>query len=89
MTRGRDYRVRRVGGWARQTRWQLPHLRSSAARKLPLRVGRKEVGALEISRLALPLPSLLPSVNQIGFDSYDLIAGTLAKGRTDGGSCSG
>jgi hypothetical protein len=37
------------------------------------------VSALEISRLALPLPSLLPSVNQIGFDSYDLIAGTLAK----------
>ena len=38
------------------------------------------MGALELSRLALPLPSLLPSVNQIGFDSYDLIAGTLAKG---------
>ncbi len=43
-------------------------------------MGRKRVGALELSRLALPLPSLLPSVNQIGFDSYDLIAGTLAKG---------
>ena len=39
------------------------------------------VGALTISRLALPLPALLPSVNQIGFDSYDLIAGTLKKTR--------
>ena len=39
-------------------------------------------GALELSRLALPLPALLPSVNQIGFDSYDLIAGTLAKQKT-------
>jgi hypothetical protein len=48
---------------------------------VPLRAGSKRVGALELSRLALPLPSLLPSVNQIGFDSYDLIAGTLARGK--------
>ena len=41
----------------------------------------RRVGAIELSRLALPLPSLLPSVNQIGFDSYDLIAGTLARER--------
>ena len=47
-----------------------------------LRVGRRRVGALELSRLALPLPSLLPSVNQIGFDSYDLIAGTIARERS-------
>ena len=44
-----------------------------------LRVGDDRVGALELSRLALPLPSLLPSVNQIGFDSYDLIAGTVSR----------
>ncbi len=35
------------------------------------------VQAIELSRLALPEPSLLPSVNQIGFDSYDLIAGLI------------
>ena len=35
------------------------------------------VQAIELTRLALPEPSLLPSVNQIGFDSYDLIAGTI------------
>ena len=45
--------------------------------------GADACGALELSRLALPLPSLLPSVNQIGFDSYDLIAGTIARERTD------
>ena len=28
-------------------------------------------------RLAIPLPPFLPSVNQIGFDSYDWIVGTL------------
>ena len=46
-----------------------------------LAVGRNRVVALELRRLALPLPALLPSVNQIGFDSYDLIAGTLAKSK--------
>ena len=71
-----DYRVR-VGGADNTLRFRTP---KQSGGKLPLSVGRKEVSALEISRLALPLPSLLPSVNQIGFDSYDLIAGTLAKG---------
>lgn len=52
-------------------------------RGAPLRVGASVVGALEISRLAVPLPPLLPSVNQIGFDSYDLVAGTVAASRPD------
>jgi hypothetical protein len=47
--------------------------------KLPLRLRRKRTTAFSISRLAIPLPPLLPSVNQIGFDSYDMIAGTLAR----------
>jgi hypothetical protein len=51
--------------------------------KLPLRVSRKGVGAFTISRLAIPLPPLLPSVNQIGFDSYDMIAGTIARSRAN------
>jgi hypothetical protein len=29
----------------------------------------------------VPLPPFLPSVNQIGFDSYDLIAGVIAKSK--------
>ena len=80
-----DYRVRVHGGSADpqpgsfdSTMKFRTEPRSRGA-ELPLTVGRRQVGALEISRLALPLPSLLPSVNQIGFDSYDLIAGTLAR----------
>jgi outer membrane protein assembly factor BamB len=51
--------------------------------KLPLRAGRRAVSAFSISRLAIPLPPLLPSVNQIGFDSYDMIAGTIARTKPD------
>jgi outer membrane protein assembly factor BamB len=82
---GTDYRVRVRGAWTDPTPGSFDNTikfrtepRSRRA-KLPLAVGRRRVGAIEIGRLALPLPSLLPSVNQIGFDSYDLIAGTLAK----------
>jgi outer membrane protein assembly factor BamB len=50
---------------------------------LPLRAGRKRVSAFTISRLAIPLPPLLPSVNQIGFDSYDMIAGTIARTKSN------
>ncbi|HEY7267138.1 MAG TPA: PQQ-binding-like beta-propeller repeat protein [Solirubrobacterales bacterium] len=52
--------------------------------KLPLRVRRNRTTAFSISRLAIPLPPLLPSVNQIGFDSYDMIAGTLARTKPRG-----
>jgi len=48
-----------------------------ASNKLPLSVGARQVTALHVTRLAFPLPSFLPSVNQIGFDSYDWIASTL------------
>ena len=37
-----------------------------------------KVTAFRLSRLAFPLPSFAPSVNQIGFDSYDMVVGTLA-----------
>ena len=47
--------------------------------KLPLRLRRNRTTAFSISRLAIPLPPLLPSVNQIGFDSYDMIAGTIER----------
>ena len=59
--------------------------RKRAAAKLPLDVGRYRVGAFNLRRLSLPLPSLLPSVNQIGFDSYDWIAGTLERTREGNG----
>jgi hypothetical protein len=44
---------------------------------LGLRAGPRAVSALSLRRLALPMPAFLTSVNQIGFDSYDLTAGVL------------
>jgi hypothetical protein len=45
--------------------------------RVPLRASRDSVTALSLRRLALPMPAFLTSVNQIGFDSYDLIAGVV------------
>jgi hypothetical protein len=50
---------------------------------LPLGVGRNRVSAFELRRLAVPLPAFLPSVNQIGFDSYVLLVGAIAVARPD------
>jgi hypothetical protein len=44
------------------------------------------VAAFRLTRLAFPLPALLTSVNQIGFDAYNLIVGALAIKPTGGGS---
>jgi outer membrane protein assembly factor BamB len=41
------------------------------------------VSGLQMSRLAVPLPPMLTSVNQIGFDSYDWVGGVV---RTDPGN---
>jgi hypothetical protein len=43
----------------------------------PLRRG----DAFKLSRLAVPLPPLLPSLNQIGFDSYEMAVGALRASR--------
>ena len=48
---------------------------------LPLRVGARRVSAFNLRRLAIPEPAFVPSVNQIGFDSYDFLVGTVAKTR--------
>jgi hypothetical protein len=48
---------------------------------LPLRVGARRVSAFNLRRLAIPEPAFLPSVNQIGFDSYDFLVGTVGKTR--------
>ena len=45
---------------------------------LPLRVGPHRVSALDVTRLAVPLPAFLPSVNQIGFDRYNWILSPLS-----------
>jgi outer membrane protein assembly factor BamB len=46
---------------------------------LPLHTG----SSFRLRRLAVPLPSFLPSVNQIGFDSYEWLAGMLDVGKPD------
>jgi hypothetical protein len=50
---------------------------------VPLSVGAGAVSAFDLRRLAVPLPAFLPSVNQIGFDSYDLIVSTIAMSPPD------
>jgi outer membrane protein assembly factor BamB len=44
---------------------------------LPLHVGRRRVTAFNMRRLAVPLPPLIPSANQIGFDSYEWIVSAV------------
>jgi hypothetical protein len=58
------------------------HTQSSAG-TLPLHPLRGAVPAFRLRRLAVPLPSFLPSVNQIGFDSYEWLAGVLDIGKPD------
>jgi outer membrane protein assembly factor BamB len=53
------------------------------ADQIPLSVSDSEVTALEWKRLAAPLPPMMPSLNQIGFDSYHWILGTLEKTEPD------
>jgi outer membrane protein assembly factor BamB len=43
-----------------------------------LQVGTDKTSALEWTRLAAPLPPMLPSLNQIGFDYMDWLLGTVA-----------
>jgi outer membrane protein assembly factor BamB len=46
--------------------------------EIPLSVAEDRVTALEWTRLAVPIPTMLPSLNQIGFDYIDWIVGTVA-----------
>jgi outer membrane protein assembly factor BamB len=50
---------------------------------LPLKAAKGRVPAFRLRRLAVPLPAFLPSVNQIGFDSYEWLVGVLDAGTPD------
>jgi outer membrane protein assembly factor BamB len=54
------------------------HTAPPVAASLPLTKTAGAVTALEWTRLATPLPAMLPSLNQIGFDYMDWILGTVA-----------
>jgi outer membrane protein assembly factor BamB len=58
---------------------------AAARRRPPLHTGQDRVTGLRIRRLALPVPPFLTSVNQIGFDSYEWLAGTLEVTPPDAG----
>ncbi len=51
----------------------------TAARSRPpaLQVDADRVSAVQLSRMAVPLPPMMTSLNQIGFDFYDWVAGTV------------
>ena len=59
------------------------HTNASGARRLSLTVERDQVPAFEWTRLALPLPPMMPSLNQIGFDYMDWIMGVVAASAPD------
>ncbi len=50
-----------------------------AANTWPLRLGPDQVDALSWTRLAVPIPTMLPSLNQIGFDYLHWILGVVAQ----------
>src|SRR3954452_9741250 len=76
---GRSFAVRISGGWSAADRSgavdDTIHFRTAGVKRHgpPLRRG----DAFKLSRLAVPLPPLLPSLNQIGFDSYEMAVGAL------------
>ena len=76
---GRTFRLHVEGAWSGDGRSgavdDTIQFRTARAGKPgpPLREG----DAFRLSRLAVPLPPILPSLNQIGFDSYDMVVGAL------------
>jgi outer membrane protein assembly factor BamB len=80
---GRSFAVRITGGWSAAGRAgtvdDTIHFRTAGVKRHgpPLRRG----DAFKLSRLAVPLPPLLPSLNQIGFDSYEMAVGALRASR--------
>jgi len=51
--------------------------------RLPLHIVENEVSAFEWTRLAVPIPTMLPSLNQIGFDTMDWLIGPVLIGQPD------
>jgi outer membrane protein assembly factor BamB len=76
---GRTFSLHVEGGWSGDeqsgTVDDTIRFRTAPVRRRggPLRRG----DAFRLSRLAVPLPPILPSLNQIGFDSYEMVVGAL------------
>ncbi len=63
----------RAGSFTGTFSFKVPDLGAS----LPLSLGTDRVTGLELTRLAAPIPSMLPSLNQIGFDYMDWLMGPV------------
>jgi outer membrane protein assembly factor BamB len=70
----------RSGRFSDRIRFRTHELGANAP---PLRVGPDAVTAFEWTRLSLPIPTMLPSLNQIGFDYIDWLVGTVAVDEPD------
>lgn len=53
------------------------------ADRVPLTVAEEQVSAFEWTRLSVPIPTMLPSLNQIGFDYMDWIIGLVGIAEPD------
>jgi outer membrane protein assembly factor BamB len=45
--------------------------------RIPLRISADDVSAFEMTRFAVPIPTMLSSLNQIGFDAMDWLVGVV------------
>jgi hypothetical protein len=52
--------------------------------RLPLSISKDAVSAFEWTRLAVPIPTMLPSLNQIGFDYMNWLIGPVFMSQPDG-----
>ncbi len=64
---------RRAGDIEQTIRFQV----APSGGAFPMQVDVDEAGALEWTRLAVPIPTMLPSLNQIGFDYMNWIVGVV------------
>lgn len=91
LSPGTTYRVRIAGaatpiGGGAPLRFDdaIRYRVAKSAGTFPLRSSGGASRVLNLRRLAIPLPSFLPSVNQIGFDSYDWLVGPVSVSKPDG-----
>jgi hypothetical protein len=61
----------------------IPYKIAPSTRRVPFTMTPRKVSAMSMTRLSFPLPAFLTSVNQIGFDAYDLIVGVLSMTKPD------
>jgi outer membrane protein assembly factor BamB len=62
-----------LGTFNQTLRYQV----APAGPPVPFQTGPDEVTGMRLTRLSFPLPALLTSVNQIGFDAYNLVVGAI------------